>query len=149
MNNNSTDCVINAMEILKILDSTSAGIARIIIRDMGVITDRIPEIFDFIYGISHEWSFVRPGEDFNFDVNSLSPGTAYFSIVYFPNPSSRITSHAVVIVKDILGDVYVLDPQLAVQNPGIPRWGPFLFPTATYNIGEISNIAILSTVSSD
>lgn len=145
MNPNPTDCVINAMEILGLIDSTSAGIARIIVRDMGVITTRISEIFEFITKIKHNWVTYRDKESFSSIVGSLSPGHAFFILAEFYGSDM---SHAIVIAKNLSGEVFVLDPQISLSRPDIPRYGPFLYPLENYPVDTpsqpLKSVKILS-----
>jgi len=136
------DCVINAMEILRILDAQSAGISRILVGEMGVQPRAIIEIFDMVYRSSHEWTASNQNS-FQLFVDTLMPGYAYFCAIEFLEAIGGIGGHAIVVSKSSDGRAWILDPQLA-RNPSIPRIGNFLFPLENYQTAPIGNIFILS-----
>jgi len=103
------DCVINALELLGILDANSADISRIFIGDKVVLQDQIEKVFETVFK-DKKWHFQ------NIDVNaleaylrdSLKPGHVVFcGKVRYQGPG-----HAFLIWKKHDGNIIMVDPQM-------------------------------------
>ncbi len=103
------DCVINAMELLNILNQQNADIARIMVGDKGLTIDQIEQIFSLIEP-NYTWRFYRFTKLetlAEFTNNKLNPSNAIFC--GYLGEQGR---HVFLIAKNIDGDVLYIDPQV-------------------------------------
>lgn len=142
MSPNPTDCVINAMEILGILDARSAGIARILVNEKGVSPDDILAIFNLINPNLHQWTVIQHQTSLEELARNLQPGFAYFCGLVFFEVSAGIGGHVVVLAKSADQSVWILDPQLSGEA-GITRAGFFLFPLDNYPMANVKEVRVV------
>ena len=108
------DCVINALEILKILNDNSAGILRILIKPFdGISGPIIQNIFSFLYP-SYLWNFKEYNtvKEFEFRIVNNFPSN---SIIFCGMTFKDDTSHVFLIFKD-LSEYFIVDGQLGICN---------------------------------
>lgn len=103
------DCVINALEIIGILNDTNADLMRIAVGDKGLDAFQIENIFSYVEP-SFRWKFVRYSniktlEEFCFQV--LRP-----SCVVFCGYSKKNLKHVFLIGKTNQKEIKYIDPQL-------------------------------------
>ena len=102
------DCVINAMELLGILDDQNADIARILIGDTGAQIKQIEDIFEVVEP-KFKWNFYKFTNIqtlAQFTSSELKPQHTIFC-GYMGNEG-----HVFLIAKSIEGKVYYVDPQV-------------------------------------
>jgi len=110
------DCVINAMELLKIVDNNAAAIMRILVGEQGIMENQIVDMFSFVFkrpfristlGISDVFAFL------NFLNNDavLPRSNAVFLGIRYNNGDG----HVFIIGKTNQGFMIYLDP----QNPNM------------------------------
>ena len=102
------DCVINAMELLGILNQQNADIARILIGDIGAQIKQIEDIFEVVEP-KFNWNFYKFTNIqrlAHFTSNELKPEHAIFC-GYMGNEG-----HVFLITKGIDNKVYYIDPQV-------------------------------------
>lgn len=103
------DCVINAMELLKIIDSNSAAIMRILVGDLGVFIPQIEGIFTYTYRRPFNFE-THPISDFQVLINitnDLSVSNVIFVGVTYPTGPG----HVFLIGKNTSGQLIQIDPQ--------------------------------------
>ncbi len=102
------DCVINALELIGILDSQNADIARVLVGDVGVQIPQLEEIF----------SVVNPKFNWNFykftNIETLKQFTSQelkrgHTILC---GYEGLSGHAYLIAKGMDGKTYYVDPQV-------------------------------------
>lgn len=110
------DCVINSMELMKIVDSRSSGIMRILAGDVGITLPQTLAILEFVY--------VRPFRHIHYKIENLH---LMFDLINNDNvfPRSRAIfaalryddgdGHMITIGKSVKGELVYLDP----QNPSM------------------------------
>ena len=125
------DCVINAMELLGILDQQNADIARILIGDTGAQIKQIEDIFTIVEP-AHNWNFYKFSNVqtlAQFTTNELKPQNAIFC-GYTGNEG-----HVFLIAKGIDNKVYYIDPQVnAICNLDIAECFNFIDKKNAYFI---------------
>lgn len=98
------DCVINAIELLGVLDPRSADIARIMVGDTGVSKDQIEQIFNYV--IPHA----------NFIFDRLQNMRELMDFTKSMKSSHAIlcgyTGHVFLIAKKNDGTVWYIDPMV-------------------------------------
>lgn len=103
------DCVINALELLGILDANSADISRIFVGDNVVSQDQIEKVFETVFK-DKKWHYqntdVKALEAYVRD--SLKPGHVIFCGV---ERHQDAAGHAFLIGKKVDGNVVMIDPQ--------------------------------------
>jgi hypothetical protein len=103
------DCVINALQLLNILDEKAAHLMRIAVGDIGLTEDQIQETFSYIYP-SFEWRFIRYTNIKtleNYCFSELQP-----SHVIFCGYKKNYFRHVFLIGKDQNNTVVYIDPQI-------------------------------------
>ena len=108
------DCVINAMELINLIDKYTADMCRIMVGDIGLTAEQIEGIFKLIYP-THNWNFYQYTNIISLDKISqteLKRGTAIFCGYSGPKGT-----HVFLIAKKLSGEVYYLDPQLDLICP--------------------------------
>lgn len=102
------DCVINAFEVLKLVDSRCAGALRVFHYNQPATIEEIQRFFDI----------VRPDKDWRWRIVDsvtldelvglhLYPLRAMFVGVIWPNGEG----HVILITKDVNGSMFIIDPQ--------------------------------------
>jgi hypothetical protein len=111
------DCVINALELLKIVDSRTADIMRIITGDFGISQDHVEEIFNYSFP-QKQWSFLESTEIQNLsDIVADMPAQSSIFCGY-EDPEK---AHVFIIAKTDKGSFYI-DPQLPIDcNLQVPQ----------------------------
>jgi len=108
------DCVINALELLRIIDPVMAGVMRIFVGKTGIQTEQMIKIFEFIYRRPFFLAF-RPVNELNvleeYSVNTLPVNKCIFVGVQYNDN----TGHTFIIGKNNQGGLIYLDP----QNPDV------------------------------
>jgi hypothetical protein len=127
------DCVVNAMELLGVIDNTHADIIRIVIQDKPLEKSQIREIFSYVQP-RHVWR-MTPFKDINllktFTRDILQPGYASF-MAYSGNPG-----HVFIIAKNLKGEVMYVDPQVnVICNLDDPRCYQYIANKESYFILE-------------
>lgn len=105
--NKPMDCVINALEILFILEHNSADLMRIVVGDQGITIKQIEEIFKYMYS-QHRWRFFRYTNIetlSRFCQGELVPGHVIFCGYNFKG-----FKHVFLIGKKLDGSVMYIDP---------------------------------------
>jgi hypothetical protein len=99
------DCVLNTMELLGILDSHTADIARIIIGDIGVEIRHIEQICELVYPEykCNFYKFTNLKTLTDFTSKQMEYSNAIFC---------GYQGHAFVVAKYDNGNVYYIDPQI-------------------------------------
>lgn len=107
------DCVINAMQLVRIVDERAADIMRILVGDKGVTPDQIIQIFQYTFRKKYIFNLVEVPELLKMLENDL----------YFPRLTSifvgiennlddgSINKHMIIIGKNIGGQSINIDPQ--------------------------------------
>lgn len=103
------DCVINAMQLLNILDEQSADIARIFIGDTGVQKEQIEQVFSLIQQL-HEWKFLQVNS-LN-DIREITNNILKPSHAFFCGYVEKNEGHVFLIAKDDSNKVFYIDPQV-------------------------------------
>ncbi len=104
------DCVINALELLNILDQQSADIARIMAGNEGLTIEQIEEIFSLIEP-NFNWRFVRLlklKKILDYARKNLDQSNAIFCGYM----DKKTTQHVFLIAKDMDNKVVYIDPSL-------------------------------------
>jgi len=102
------DCVINAMELIGILDGQNADIARILIGDTGAQIKQIEDIFEVVEP-RFKWKFYKFTNIqtlAQFTSNELKPQNTIFC------GYEGTEGHVFLIAKGNDGKVYYVDPQV-------------------------------------
>lgn len=106
------DCVINAMEFLRITDKRSADLMRIMVGERGLTEIQLIDCFNLLY----------EKDDLKFNFQSYSnPDTLIKYIKEDLNPNNAIfcgydNKHVFLIGKGLDGNIYLIDPQLNLPN---------------------------------
>lgn len=103
------DCVINALEILHVLDQNSADLMRIVVGDTGLTIDNIQQIFKYMYPQFRFRFFKYTNLQTlgDFCKNELNPGH-----VLFCGYIMKGFGHVFLIGKNLSGEVLYIDPQV-------------------------------------
>lgn len=109
------DCVINALEIIGILNDVNADLMRIAVGDTGLGTNQIESIFCYVERRFH-WRFIRYTniktlEDFC--LHNLKPSHVIFC-GYSKEVNGGIFKHVFLIGKTNQLEVLYIDPQINV-----------------------------------
>jgi len=103
------DCVLNALEILGVLQATPADLMRIAVGDHGLNATQIEEIFTYVYP-PHRWRFVRYT-----NIHTLEQ-FAYQGLqsshVVFCGYQKNGFKHVFLIGKTNTGHILYIDPQI-------------------------------------
>jgi alpha-tubulin suppressor-like RCC1 family protein len=111
------DCVINALEIIGVLDQTNADLMRIAVGDYGFSIGQIQAIFKYIWP-DYEWRFYSYSNIstlVNYTNNIMTPGNVIFcGYVKKSKHTSdkRATSHVLLIGKRLDHKIIYIDPQI-------------------------------------
>lgn len=109
------DCVINALEIIGILDDIRADILRIAVGDQGLNTDQIVSIFKLLKPL-FKWRFFRYTnlETLSqYTVNEMKHGHVVFCGYRGYNPvTETYVGHVFLIGKYLNGNLVYIDPQI-------------------------------------
>jgi len=103
-----SDCVINALELLGVLQATPADLMRIAVGDSGLSAPKIEETFAYVYP-TIRWRFFRYTDIHtleNFCIQGLQP-----SHVIFCGYNKQGFRHVFLIGKTNTGKVVLIDPQ--------------------------------------
>ena len=103
------DCVINALEILRVLDQNAADLMRIVVGDQGLTIENIQHIFKYMYP-QYRFRFFKYTNLHtlsDFCKNELNPGH-----VIFCGYSKQGFRHVFLIGKNLLGTILYIDPQV-------------------------------------
>jgi hypothetical protein len=103
------DCVINALEIIGILEKNSADLMRIAVGDVGLQIFQIEEIFKYMYP-NFSWQFYRYTNIQtleNFCIHELQP-----SRVIFCGYNMKGFKHVFLIGKTNNNQILYIDPQV-------------------------------------
>lgn len=109
------DCVTNALQALKLIDSRCAELVRVIHPNLGVDYNAIEDIFRFLRP-DFMWSYLRvPVEAVDMSVDALRPMTSLFLGAKWTGQRGY---HTFLIAKNAYGQVVMIDPQIgqAVGN---------------------------------
>jgi hypothetical protein len=105
------DCVINALEVLNLLDSTCADLMRIVVGDVGLFPHQVLLVFKYLFS-SYEWKFV-----YFTNIQSI-----YSVFVAMPIDSAILCAaesisngHVFIIAKGSQNIPYLIDPQLGTS----------------------------------
>jgi hypothetical protein len=102
------DCVINAMEIIGIIDGRSADIMRIMVGDLGIPTEKIENIFEFSFRRSFTFTPDNRMDLLDFFLtNSLMPNNIVFIGVEYISGEK----HVFLIGKTETNALIYIDPQ--------------------------------------
>lgn len=102
------DCVINALELLFILEHNSADLMRIVVGDYGITIEQLEDIFKYV-NPQHRFRFFRYTNIetlSRFCQAELVPGH-----VIFCGYSMKDFKHAFLIGKKLDGSIMYIDPQ--------------------------------------
>lgn len=105
------DCVINALEVIGVLDQTNADLMRIAVGDMGLVPEQIAGIFEYmseLAGTRFSYRFFRYT-----DINTLSNVCAHMPInsVIFCGYNKNNFKHVFLIGKNSVNDLVYIDAQ--------------------------------------
>lgn len=111
------DCVINALQLLNILDEKAAHLMRIAVGDIGLTEEQIQETFSYIYP-TFEWRFIRYTNIKtleNYCFSELQPSHVIFCGYRMYNPRKKnYLRHVFLIGKDQNNTIVYIDPQINV-----------------------------------
>jgi hypothetical protein len=115
------DCVINAMELIGLIDSENADIMRIITPPGGLFLTQILGIFDYKTETKFDWTFAgtKNGQEFIDGVKTIGN-----NMMIFCGATLKDFQHVFLIAKDNEGTIAVVDPQYA--NTVVPFKDYFL-----------------------
>ena len=102
------DCVINAMELLNILNAQNADLCRIMVGDTGLQVGQIEDIFSLLEP-KFQWrffKFTKLESLSDFTMNELKPGHSIFC-GYLGQEG-----HVFLIAKSLDGKILYVDPQV-------------------------------------
>lgn len=108
------DCVINALELLGVLQATPADLMRISVGDTGLSADQIEQVFAYVSQPAR-WRFVRYTNIHTLEAfcyQGLLP-----SHVIFCGYHKQGFKHVFLIGKNNLGQVVYIDPQVNAYCP--------------------------------
>jgi len=106
------DCVINAMEIIGIVDGRSADIMRIMVGDTGIITSNIEGIFEFAFRRTFTFT---PDNRIDLLGNYLDTSLMINHVVFLGVVYDDGNSHVFLIGKTMTNSLVYIDP----QNPSL------------------------------
>jgi len=108
------DCVVNALQLLDLVDNKLAAFLRIITRQRGIYSDEIEGIFRVNYP-DKEWRFqgyplqnIHDWEYLYFLVNNIPPKHVVFAGVKWPEERY----HVIIIGRSQDGRIVLIDPQV-------------------------------------
>jgi hypothetical protein len=102
------DCVINALQIIGILDRLNADLMRVAVGDIGLIDTQIKDIFKVVVP-SKQWRFLRYT-----NVKDLAEFTSLYmkpGHVIFCGYEEHKINHVFLVGKTMSGNVLYIDPQ--------------------------------------
>jgi len=105
------DCVINAMELIGILDQQSADIARIFIGDTGAKIPQIEQVFSLVQQL-YEWKFVKLNGLQDLIQITNNDAMLKKSHAMFCGYLGEDEGHVFLIAKGNGGKAYYIDPQV-------------------------------------
>ena len=116
---NTSDCVVNALQLLGIISKEQADILRIVVPVSGVTTEMIEKIFTFIPSSNKRNYMFRFLGNPSFDnfrsmINKIPSNTAVFCGYEDLN---RI-KHVFLIAKTVQGEYHMIDPNMLSLRPG-------------------------------
>lgn len=142
MNPTENDCVINAFEILGVIDSREAALSRAFHGNKPIGMDKIVETMNAV-GYPRQHTFVLVNDATFADImDEIKPGNSVFGAITWEGVR---TGHAILLAKGIDKINYVLDPQIADTHPYARRVGTFLYKFEDYPVQKPSKIYILCT----
>jgi hypothetical protein len=110
------DCVINAFQILGLVDARSAEIMRIAVGETGLSEGQIEQVFNFV--LKSRYKFVEDTDRSKLNdyvINTLKPGhVVFFGMKY--STEFAIERHVFLIGKYLDGRLVYIDPQSAVSG---------------------------------
>ena len=107
------DCVINALELINVLDGKNADFMRISVGDIGLTLDKIEQIFSYVSHVKkikfQNWKFLSTPNinDLDTVVQNLKPG-----YVIFCGYEKNGFAHVFLIGKTDSGVPMYIDPQV-------------------------------------
>lgn len=107
--NKRNDCVINALQLIGILDRLNADLMRIAVGDIGLNADQIRDTFSLVVP-TKAWRFLRYT-----DVKDLASFTQFYmkpGHVIFCGFEDEYTKHVFLVGKTMSGNVLYIDPQI-------------------------------------
>lgn len=142
MNPTQNDCVINAFEILGVMDSREAALSRAFHNNRPIGMDKIVETMNAV-GYPHQHKFELVNDATFADVmNELKPGNSIFAGITWEGVG---TGHVILLAKGVDRINYVLDPQISEHYPNAPRVGTYLYKFNEYPLQKPTRIYILCT----
>lgn len=107
------DCVINAMQLVKIVDERAADIMRILVGDKGVTPDQIIQIFQYTFRKKYIFNLVEVPELLKMLENDLyfPRSTSIFVGIENKLDDGSIDGHMILFGKNIGGQTINIDPQ--------------------------------------
>ena len=105
------DCVINAMELIGILDQQSADIARIFIGDTGVNINQIEDVFRLVQPL-FQWKFVKLNDLIELVKITNDDSILKRSQAIFCGYLDNNFGHVFLIAKNNNGKAYYIDAQV-------------------------------------
>lgn len=106
------DCVINAMELLQLMDKRSADLMRIMVGDRGIFEGQLVDCFNLVYeedNVSFQFqSYSNPDTLIKYVKEDLGPNNVIFC--------GYDDKHVFLIGKGLDGNIYLIDPQLNLPN---------------------------------
>ena len=119
--NNPIDCVINALQLLGIVDMSCSHLLRVVIKEQ-LNNNQIDEIFEWVYqGSGYAFKMTDMTSTTNndsfkqFATNSLPMGHAAIFGVQWKSPGQG--GHVFVIAKGTDNQVYLIDPHITTKDP--------------------------------
>lgn len=103
------DCVINALQLIGILDVLNADLMRIAVGDVGLSSQQIVDTFNRVVP-TKQWRFLRYTnirDLAQFTSVNMKPGH-----VIFCGFEDAISKHVFLIGKTMIGNVLYIDPQI-------------------------------------
>jgi hypothetical protein len=116
----ATDCVENTLNFLGVITSNKASM----LQGCRKYETKLSEILDLLKERYSNYSFFETSKPFSFLIDNLPPNTATFGGLL--NPPGR--GHAVIFVKDNVGNLYLVDRQQNVKflNDNIDKYLKFM-----------------------
>jgi len=107
-----TDCLINALEIIKAIDTQSAGIMRIIIEPnvVGITGTVIQNIFSFLYP-TNTWYLKEYNNYLDFE-NRIISNFPHEHVIFCGITFNNGLNHTFLIGRNIKGEYWLIDGQL-------------------------------------
>lgn len=121
------DCLINALQLLGLVDSIEALNLRIRYGNFGFEQQEIVNFFNNYYNLFHCFSSYDNLQDILYVISQLPIGVGFLSGVQFHNGEK----HVFITAKDLNGNILVLDPQ---RQPSIVSLDDYLNNSSLFYI---------------